>query len=330
MTLGPYTQSGTTILKADGTPFIPHGITVSGLERRDWPYFNDSDKAEITAAAQSWNANCIRLQVGQELISDPAFLAALADYVALIESFGMAPIINLQAEWPPRKTPMPTDASKTFWRTIAPLYRDHPDVIFDIFNEPHRKRTTGGWACWHDGAIACPHHPEYVGMQRLAALVRHNAPTTLIWVDGPFGGSTLSHAADYPINISPPFAYSYHHPRGPHTEANWDTHFGYLVREGVAAVVNGEWTNWAARRGECWDDAPERVPAYLTYLTGLGIGMTIWKLGAWPVPEGVNGVLTTTDPNQPTGFGVWADWKCQDLYPHSAGKRLQQWFVTLP
>ena len=133
----------------------------------------------------------------------------------------------------------------------------------------------------------------------------------------------------WPIFGARPMAYSIHHPSGPHQVWNWRKQFGWLAEQRYAPVVDGEWTNFAASRGECWPDAPQRVPVFLAYLQRLRIGMTVWKLGPWDQPGTTAGVLTTTDPAVATGFGPWASWRCVNGYPHSAGARIQAWYATL-
>ena len=57
--------------------------------------------------------------------------------------------------------------------------------------------------------------------------------------------------------------------------------------------------------------------------------MTIWKIGKWTEPGTTQGVHTTTDPAVPTGFGVWADWRCVNGYHHSAGQRISASFQLI-
>jgi Cellulase (glycosyl hydrolase family 5) len=335
--VGPFHQAKAQIWQADGRRFVPRGITVSGLEHPDWADFVARDHDQIRAAASAWCANVVRLQVGQwNLNNSPGFVRAMQAEVSYAESLGLAVVINDQAEWDPASEPMPTEASKTFWRTVAPMYAHDPLVIFDVFNEP----SLGSWACWHDGGTACP-RPGFTGMQALAALIRRHAPN-LIWVDGPsvattlaaapgatrtvrLGAATLAGVESWPITGVAPRAYSIHHPGGPHTQANWTAKFGYLAAQRIAPVVVGETTQWAAARAECWTDGPWRYPAYLGYLAGLHIGVTAWSLDP--------GVLVGSSPAQPTGFGVWSQWRCVNAADpaanHSAGKRIQAWYEQL-
>jgi Cellulase (glycosyl hydrolase family 5) len=343
--VGPFHQTNAQIWQADGSRYVPAGVTVSGLERPDWRNFTASDAAEISAAAAAWCANTVRLQVSEQHITDPALRDALGQEVSAAESLGLVVVINDNDEWDSPDTPMPTARTKAFWKIVAPRYAHDPQVVFDIFNEP---RSHPGWACWHDGGQACVTAKGWhgiVGMSPLAKYVRGLAPN-LMWIDGPGTqldrvtrsngvpvtgsvSSSLSAVKHWPIWGVRPMMYSIHHPNGPHTIANWRAKFGWIAEQRYAPVVNGEWSQFAAARGECWADAPQRAPAYLTYLRGLHVGMTIWKIGKWTEPGTTQGVHTTTDPAVPTGFGVWADWRCVNGYHHSAGQRIRASFQLI-
>jgi cellulase (glycosyl hydrolase family 5) len=336
---GPFHQAHAQIFAADGSLYVPLGITVSGLERPDWADFTAADAAEINAAASAWCVNTVRLQVSEQHITSAALRDALAQEVSAAESLGLVVVINDNDAWDSPPTPMPTARTKAFWKIVAPLYAHDPQVVFDIFNEP---RSHPGWACWHDGGSVC-RNSSWIGMSPLAKYVRGLAPN-LLWIDGPgtqlnrvlrSNGvaesvpSSLAAIKHWPIYGVRPMMYSIHHPTGPHTIANWRAKFGWIAEQRYAPVVNGEWTNFAAARSECWADAPARVPVYLSYLARLKIGMTVWKLGRWDRPGTTAGVLTTADPAVPTGFGAWADWRCVNGYHHSAGVRIRAWYTTL-
>ena len=109
--------------------------------------------------------------------------------------------------------------------------------------------------------------------------------------------------------------YSFHHPIGPHTTANWYRNFGYLQQRGLH-LVNGEFSNWAG--GYCWDDAPTKIPVYLKYLRDHHIGMTAWTLD--------KGILNSTD-DYASATTMNADFTCHGgRINQGAGKLFQDWF----
>ncbi len=42
---------------------------------------------------------------------------------------------------------MPDRNSLEFWKSVASAYKNHPAVIFDLYNEPHDV----SWDIWHKG-----------------------------------------------------------------------------------------------------------------------------------------------------------------------------------
>jgi hypothetical protein len=313
---GPFHESGNVIYQATGAPFIPYGVTVSGLERQDWASFTAADDAQITAAATAWCANTIRLQVSEHyLATDPALLPELQAEVALAESLNLVVAINANGQWDPGRPAMPTEETKTFWRTVAPLYAGDPQVIFDAFNEPRIGVTN--WDCWRNGGSACTDISD-VGFNSITGIIRYHAPASLIWADCPHQGVSCAGLENNLLDTAGPLAYSVHHPQGPHDAANWQAQFGYLVTGHLAAIVIGEWTNWAAARGECWTDAPTTAGPFLGYLSSLHLGLTVWSLQS--------GVLAGPDPAVPTaGFGP--DWACVNGLGESAGQLIQARYI---
>jgi hypothetical protein len=303
---GPFHVRGTQVVGSGGNVFTPYGVTVSGLSYSLHYYLSswvEEDYRQIRAAAQSWCANTIRLQISQDgVVHDgPAFMAALAGEVTLAESLGMVVVLNDQTESDPTNGPMPTRESSAFWRKLAPVYGRDQHVIADLFNEP---RQFAG-AVWHSWRFH---------MQRLANVARDAGIRNVIWVEGPMMASTLSLVARYPIH-GPDLVYAIHHPQGEHKPSAWEADFGFLVDRHVAAVVEGEWTNWASTHSECWADAPT---VFLRYLRQRRIGMTVWSLNP--------GVLAGNDPSIPDRFN--ADWSCIDGLGEGAGALIRRWYQS--
>ena len=149
----------------------------------------------------------------------------------------------------------PTAATETFWKDMASLYGNDPQVIFDLFNEP-RTYSDGmseaqKWQLWlNGGSFGGTFYP--LGMAGLAAYVRNTlGARNLFWVEGPdnadsFAGM-VTHGALLKVSG---VVYALHHPAGPPGTASWDADFGYLVTMGIAPVVDGEWTNYEPPRRE--------------------------------------------------------------------------------
>ena len=114
--------------------------------------------------------------------------------------------------------------------------------------------------------------------------------------------------------------YAIHHPVGARTAANWATQFGYLAGLGIPVVV-GEWTNWATRNAECWPDAASTVPAFLSYVSGLGgCGLIAWAL----LPK-----VLVVDQKQWAPTQILASYTCDgSVSGQGAGQLIQQRFAA--
>jgi Cellulase (glycosyl hydrolase family 5) len=200
----------------------------------------------------------VRLQLDQDDLVGPdgtgfnqAYMAAIRSEVALAERYRLVVVLNDETNYSPVADAErgPTPGTEAFWKDLAAVYGNDPQVIFDLFNEP-RMHAAGmsqaqEWHLWLDGG-AFGGVRYSIGMAQLAAYVRTTlGARNLFWVEGPnlsasFAGMVQQHAV---LNVSG-VVYAVHHPAGPADTASWDADFGYLVTTGVAPVVDGEWTNY--------------------------------------------------------------------------------------
>jgi hypothetical protein len=344
---GPFSVHGTQVLGQRGQPFVSYGLTVPGLQVLDWRNFTGLDQQKIVAAAVDWCANTVRLQLSQDNLLGPngisvnlAYLNAIQSEVALAESYHLVVVINDQTEFggPVARVTQrgPTAATETFWKDMAGLYGNDPQVIFDLFNEP-RMYSPGmsqaqKWQLWLNGGWFGGTFYRF-GMARLAAYVRNTLGVrNLFWIEGPdnshsFAGMVSSGAL---LKVSG-VVYALHHPSDPQDPASWDADFGYLVETGVAPVVDGEWTNYEPgptvsyqpRRSSCWPNAPTAVPQYLAYLSSLGIGLNAYQLQPGYLIKSYSNLADPTTINART-------WSCQsnrEPQPgQGAGSLLMTWF----
>ena len=126
---------------------------------------------------QRWNMNMVRLPVsvtrGER---DPAYLPLITEFVRRANQAELYVILAAVEE----DAPLPTQRSVDFWKRWAAHFRDHPLVLFDLFQEPvadlvpgHRAgiRTEAEWQFWRAGGIDA-RNGRRVGMQTLAETVR--------------------------------------------------------------------------------------------------------------------------------------------------------------
>ena len=345
--VGPFRVSGTQVLSADGKPFVSYGLTVAGLQGPDWASADALDLGEITATAEQWCANTVRLQLNQDDLLGPdgtefsqAYMAAIQSEVSLAESYHLVVVLNDEtnlataAEQAVQRGPTP--ATETFWKDLAAVYGNDPQVIFDLFNEP-RMYSPGmslaqEWQLWLDGGTYNGVYYPF-GMAQLAAYVRTTVGArNVFWIEGPdfsvsFAGMVQQHALLHVSGV----VYAVHHPAGPEDTGSWRDDFGYLITTDVAPVVDGEWTNYepvpttvpVPLPTSCWPDAPTAVPAFLKYLTLYGIGLNAYTLQPGFMIQSYSNLADPTTMNPAT-------WSCQsDSEPkpgQGAGSEVLAWF----
>jgi hypothetical protein len=344
---GPFRVSGTLVLDARQKPFISYGLTVPGLQGPDWTSYTALDLQKITATATDWCANTVRLQLNQDDLLGPdgtsvnqAYLAAVKAEVSLAEHDRLVVVLNDETNLSPSPALYlergPTPATETFWKVLAKLYGNDPQVIFDLFNEP-RMYSTGmsqaqEWRLWLDGGLYRGVYYPF-GMAQLASYVRTRlGARNLFWIEGPnfsasFAGMVQQHALLHVSGV----VYALHHPAGQPGPTSWDDDFGYLVTDRVAPVVDGEWTNYepapttspTSQPTSCWSDAPITVPEFLRWLAGNSIGLNAYQLQPGFLISSYSNMALPTTMNAKT----WSCQSSQETQPgQGAGSAVLAWF----
>jgi endoglucanase len=154
------------IVDGAGNPVVFHGVDRSGTEYacvQGWGIFDGpSDQASIDAM-KAWKVNVVRVPLNEDCwlgingvktrYGGTAYQQAIASYVQLLNSNGMAAILDLHWAAPgtqqaTKQLGMPdADHAPTFWSQVAVAYAGNGSVIFDLFNEPF----ITDWGCWLKG-----------------------------------------------------------------------------------------------------------------------------------------------------------------------------------
>lgn len=180
--------AGNRLLNAAGKEVWLQGLCVDSLE---WSAGGEKIAQSIPVAIDDWKANVIRLPVrddfwfgrgpgqrkdggiGYRKVVDGVIEAASARgaYVALdLHRFG---------------APLPEHVA--FWKDAATRYKNHPAVLFELFNEPHSL----SWKLWRDGGgLTDPKKPAELtgevtpGMQGLVDAVRSTGAQNVLIAGG--------------------------------------------------------------------------------------------------------------------------------------------------
>ncbi len=283
---GPFHVTRTQMTGRKKTQFVPAGITVAGLANPGYQASIPVDHAKIMATAGFWCANTVRLQLSQDTLVggngnafSKRYLKAIEAEVKLAEKLGLVVVLNDQTEDVGFQL-MPTKVTVAFWKVLSRVYGHDPQIMFDLFNQPRVEKQSrcglnSDWSFWRKGGHF--QGKSYLGMQALADDVRRDGAENVLWIEGPCFANSLSGLGSHRIS-GHDIVYAFQHPHGLHNAAQWYRDFGWVLFRHVGAVVDAEFTNYAANKSECWPDAPKAVPAFLRYLRVRGIGLTAYQL----------------------------------------------------
>jgi endoglucanase len=160
---------------------VLHGVNRSGAEYacvQGWGMFDGPVDTQSVAAIAAWHVDAVRVPLNEDCwlgingvkpqYGGSTYRIAIASFVVRLNAAGMVAILDLHWNAPGRRLAtgqqqMPdADHSVAFWRSVATVFRRNPNVVFDLYNEPHDV----SWRCWRDGC------GPWAGMQRLVNAVR--------------------------------------------------------------------------------------------------------------------------------------------------------------
>ena len=190
----------TEVRNSRGEPVRLRGVNAACLE---WASDGEGHILDtVQTAIKDWHVNHIRLPLAQDRWfgkapeqSDggKAYRALVKRVVDLCAERGCYIMLDLHwsdaGEWGQQigQHVMPDQNSATFWKDLAGNYKNHPAVIFDLYNEPHDV----SWEIWQKGGMvtekvrgAGDKSFEAVGMQALLATVRATGAKNVVVVGG--------------------------------------------------------------------------------------------------------------------------------------------------
>lgn len=143
----PLHVQGNQVLNASGQPVLLRGVNVVSLE---WSVDGESVMKTTQVALENWKANIIRLPVKEsywfgEGASDQGagYRKIVDEVVTFVANRGAYLLLDLHRFKAPRQE------HADFWKDAAARYKDHPAVLFDLFNEPHGT----SWEVWRNGGF---------------------------------------------------------------------------------------------------------------------------------------------------------------------------------
>lgn len=187
-TLPRLKASGNHLEDEAGKSVTLRGVSLCSL---DWHKPLDLIK-QVTDGPQSWPVNVIRLpvQAKEWRASKPAdYLKHKLDPAVEICSKSNVYCIIDWHEIGPWDTDKTAKELEQFWNIVAIRYSRNPNILYEVFNEPTSpgSRNAENWAAWKKK------------MDQWIAMIRKDAPDTLILAGSPHWSQMPSFAVENPL-----------------------------------------------------------------------------------------------------------------------------------
>ncbi|HIZ19415.1 MAG TPA: cellulase family glycosylhydrolase [Firmicutes bacterium] len=122
---------GNQLVMANGEAVRLVGMNIPYLS---WDASNaDQVFAALEIALDDWQSNCIRLPVVPEFwlgSTHDSYKAIVDEVIERVSAEGKYVILDNHSFY------LPDDDDLAFWESAAEAYKDHPNVLFELFNEP--------------------------------------------------------------------------------------------------------------------------------------------------------------------------------------------------
>lgn len=204
--MSPLRIIGTEVVNDHGRKVLLRGVNCAALE---WSSDGEGHIWDtVQVAVRDWHANLVRLPLSQDrwFGKAPEQTDGGAAYRRLVKSIvgfcaDNGAYVMLDLHWNNAGTWgqnigqhfMPDMLSVEFWKDCAETFKNHPAVIFDLYNEPHSVT----WDLWRDGgwvdeqrAVGARQGPfiparyRAPGMQQLLDTVRDIGAMNVVAVGG--------------------------------------------------------------------------------------------------------------------------------------------------
>jgi endoglucanase len=328
---GASDSGGGSPLHVEGNHLVKNGSTVrllgvdhSGTEYAcigGYAFVEGPDDDTLTTAMKTWHVNAVRIPLNEDCwlgingvkaaYSGQAYETAIKNYVALFHAYDIFTVVDLHWNAPgtsqaTTQEPMAdADHAVAFWSSVAAAFKDDPDTIFDLYNEPYvdatNAQTSDPWACWRDGCTitqslgSVQGSWQSAGMQALLDAVRGAGATNVVMLGGLAYANDLtgwlSHQPKDPLGQTAASFHNYNF-NTCSDQACWTSQI--LPVANAVPLVTGE-------LGEN-DCAHGYIDGYMPWADTHGISYLGWAWNTFDCKSGP--ALITNYSGAPTSFGA--------------------------
>jgi uncharacterized protein (TIGR03437 family) len=239
---GPFHVEGNRILDSKGTPFLMKGTQLTEFhaetvaeDNRSGMTFGAHSPTSLSAIRLRFNMNTVRLPVNVLESSRPDYFTELAKVVRRATDIDL--LVVIAAHEP--GAGLPSQESIEFWSRCAALFKDSPNVMFDVFPDPvapGELHSTSGWNVWKASMEKVVHAARSAGATQPVILTSWNDDRLFEGAGNPVDDPNVIYQA------SPRYASN-------GRDADRDLHYGFLTSR--APVLASGWDLNIDSAGEC-------------------------------------------------------------------------------
>ncbi len=252
---GALSVSGSKIVDVHGAPVQLKGMSLFWSQWGGKYYNRDA----IAHTSEAWGATVVRIAMGVEMggyLEHPeAEKARVHEAVKAARELGIYAIID----WHDHHAHKHTKEAAAFFAEMAALYKDTPNVIFEIYNEPLPETS---WKQVRAYAV------------EVLAAIRGAGANNLVLIGSPHWSQDVNLAAAKPITEYGNVAYTLHFYAASHGAALRATAKA-AMKKGIAIFVSEWGTCHASGNGNF---SPSASDAWLKWMDENGISWCNWSL----------------------------------------------------
>lgn len=145
----PLHVKGNQVLNKDGKEVWLQGVNIDSLQ---WSVRGEYVMKATLVALEQWKANVLRLPIqdkfwfgkdASQKDDGKAYRELVDNIVNLAANRGAYVMLDLHRFRAPKREHV------EFWKDVATKYKNHPAVVFELFNEPHGT----SWEVWRNGGF---------------------------------------------------------------------------------------------------------------------------------------------------------------------------------
>lgn len=256
---GRLSVQGTMLVNEKGEP-----VQLKGVSSHDIASYGNLASPELLKYLRDdWGINVFRIAMYTEdaggYIRNPSVKDTVKKIVDYTKDLGLYVIIDwhILSDFNPMKY---VSQSREFFDEMSKLYKDYPNVIYEICNEPNGYDTT-----WKD--VVKPYAEEII------PVIRNNDPDGLIIVGTPTWSQDVDIAAEDPLDFDN-VIYALHFYAGTHGES-LKSKLERALSKGLPVFVSEWGTSEATARGGVFH---AEAISWLKFLDERGISHVNWSL----------------------------------------------------